>query len=1299
MTRRVTFDNKLITDIRYVIRHKITKEYLDGRNEYYSDPILTNRPPIEDEYLQWVIKPVNAGFFTIQSVSSQKYLDGRLPEHNQLLLTQRPPIDDQFLHWTIEILPKTDFNDINDYYAIKSRSGGRYIDVDNDNKTVKLNFKQASSEYDDFAWQFIPVEFPNYFHFNIQNNFSKKFLSSAEDILANSPSLSNSPSSWQIIQLENEDNLRYFALRNTANGGYLDGREENVKNPLFNHNDPSDNYYLHWSFTITNDGGIAIKSRSSQQYLDGRSSNNPQLLDRSPEGDLSLLWTFTPVQTNKYSSVKHNKAKENEKKTLVLAVDHNFSENFTYIIQSRSGNGYLDGRNPEHSDPLLTHREPINDHYLQWKIEPIDGKYFTIKSISGGGYLDGRNPEHSDPLLTHRNPIGDHYLHWEFEEVRDSDYLAIKSRSGGRYLDGRNSEHIDPLLTSRPAYSDVYLHWKISYIGKKKENKQVRNVKLELAVNSDDYNGDDIYIIQSRSGNGYLDGRNPEHSDPLLTHREPIDDHYLQWKIEPIDGKYFTIKSISGGGYLDGRNPEHFDPLLTHRNPIGDHYLHWEFEKVRDSDYLAIKSRSGRRYLDGRNEDYSDPLLTKRPAYSDIYLHWQIFSIVTSKENNDIKKNNVKKEMQLSYEPNLFGVGEIYIIQSRSGNGYLDGRNPEHSDPLLTHREPINDHYLQWKIEPIDGEYFTIQSISGGGYLDGRNPEHSDPLLTHRNPIGDRYLHWRFKKVRDSDYLVIKSRSGGRYLDGRDPEDIEPKLTPGPAYSDVNLHWQIFSIVTTEEENNDIKNNNGEKEMRLPDEPNNNNNEKEMRLSVKPNLYNGSEIYIIQSRSGNGYLDGRNPEHSDPLLTHREPINDHYLQWKIENIDGDYFTIKSLSGEGYLDGRNPEHSDPLLTHRNPIGDHYLHWKFESVDNSDYLAIKSRSGGRYLDGRNEDYSDPLLTNRPAYSDIYLHWQIFSIENKRQITSTEANYISKLSNQNKAINNNNNNKIEKTNGVFSFVTRGEFYLQNRSDGSFLNQNLHQGLFNENIPSSFIWAIEEIPYEENYFAIRSRNGNYLVNQNIDPLSDKSLHWSFDLISKENNVAFEHKFDEEDHFTVISIRNRNSDQLLGPSGQFSSAKNPPSISYQWNVIPFRFYPNIRYVIQSRSGKGYLDGRNADLSNPLLTHRNPISDLYLQWNIEEIRNEKGKNYYSIRSVSGRGFLDGRSPLHFDPLLTHRDPSSDIYLQWSFEIVKDGFLAIKSRSSGRYLDGRNPEHSDPLLTDRPPFSDGYLHWIIFPVPY
>eukprot|EP00727_Mastigamoeba_balamuthi_P008943 m51a1_g4671 hypothetical protein (140) ;mRNA; r:118878-119297 len=133
-----------------------------------------------------------------------------------------------------------------------------------------------------------------------------------------------------------------------------------------------------------------------------------------------------------------------------------------YAIQSRSSGGYLDGRNPGMSQPLITYRPPQNDAYLQWHLVAVGTAHFAIQSVSSGGCLDGRNPGMSELLVTYRPPIEeDHYLHWSLVPVADSGAVAIVSRSSGGFLDGRNPGMADPLITYRPPRDDQYLHWVI----------------------------------------------------------------------------------------------------------------------------------------------------------------------------------------------------------------------------------------------------------------------------------------------------------------------------------------------------------------------------------------------------------------------------------------------------------------------------------------------------------------------------------------------------------------------------------------------------------------------------------------------------------------------------------------------------------------------------------------------------------------------------------------------------------------------------------------------------------------------
>jgi len=138
----------------------------------------------------------------------------------------------------------------------------------------------------------------------------------------------------------------------------------------------------------------AIKSVSSGQYLDGRSSSfdNPLLTNRNrnPEGNKFLHWII--VETN---------------------VENQFA------LKSVSSGRYLNGRKPHENNPLITNRDPtkINFSYLyQWTFQKTNGgaNNVAIKSVSSRKYLDGRSSSFNNPLLTNRNPMDDRYLQWQF---------------------------------------------------------------------------------------------------------------------------------------------------------------------------------------------------------------------------------------------------------------------------------------------------------------------------------------------------------------------------------------------------------------------------------------------------------------------------------------------------------------------------------------------------------------------------------------------------------------------------------------------------------------------------------------------------------------------------------------------------------------------------------------------------------------------------------------------------------------------------------------------------------------------
>merc|ERR1711902_133226 len=101
---------------------------------------------------------------------------------------------------------------------------------------------------------------------------------------------------WTIVETNVENQ---FALKSVSSGRYLNGRKPHENNPLISNRDPTKinfSYLFQWTFQKTNGGAnnVAIKSVSSQKYLDGRNSsfNNPLVTNRNPMNDEFLQWQF-----------------------------------------------------------------------------------------------------------------------------------------------------------------------------------------------------------------------------------------------------------------------------------------------------------------------------------------------------------------------------------------------------------------------------------------------------------------------------------------------------------------------------------------------------------------------------------------------------------------------------------------------------------------------------------------------------------------------------------------------------------------------------------------------------------------------------------------------------------------------------------------------------------------------------------------------------------------------------------------------------------------------------------------------
>lgn len=134
---------------------------------------------------------------------------------------------------------------------------------------------------------------------------------------------------------------------------------------------------------------VAIKSVSSEGYLDGRNPSDSELFLTSRAVDAYLEWTIEPTGDGYVS------------------------------LHSVSGGRYIDGRSPAQiggANLLLTSRSPIGDSYLNWKVVLNPNKTLSFLSRSSGGYLDGRTPaqvnQGNQVFLTQSDPTNNVYLQW-----------------------------------------------------------------------------------------------------------------------------------------------------------------------------------------------------------------------------------------------------------------------------------------------------------------------------------------------------------------------------------------------------------------------------------------------------------------------------------------------------------------------------------------------------------------------------------------------------------------------------------------------------------------------------------------------------------------------------------------------------------------------------------------------------------------------------------------------------------------------------------------------------------------------
>merc|ERR1711902_297068 len=237
-------------------------------------------------------------------------------------------------------------------------------------------------------------------------------------------------------------------------------------------------------------------------------------------------------------------------------------------------------------------------YQMNGDIECANGYYPQIGDTPGSGSVDGAGSAQQVPTCNKCAKL-----------CSDRDNCLSYECSKTELKCNLNSD-ADPLRTK--AHKDYAFCTKIGDI--RIGNDRSGNVELHVRVK---------YAIKSVSSGKYLDGRNQNYNNPLVTNRNPEGDKFLHWTIVQTNVEnQFALKSVSSGFYLDGRNQNYNNPLLTNRNPKGDRYLHWTIVPTNVESQFALRSVSSGFYLDGRNQHYDNPLMTNRDPSDDYHLQW-----------------------------------------------------------------------------------------------------------------------------------------------------------------------------------------------------------------------------------------------------------------------------------------------------------------------------------------------------------------------------------------------------------------------------------------------------------------------------------------------------------------------------------------------------------------------------------------------------------------------------------------------------------------------------------------------------
>eukprot|EP01091_Cochliopodium_minus_P004186 TRINITY_DN14085_c0_g1_i1.p1 TRINITY_DN14085_c0_g1~~TRINITY_DN14085_c0_g1_i1.p1 ORF type:complete len:211 (-),score=33.57 TRINITY_DN14085_c0_g1_i1:262-852(-) len=120
-------------DQHYSMYNEKSNGYCDGRNPHSDDPLITNRNPYEDIYLQWEFIKISEEIYAIQSVSGKKFLDGT--SQDRPLLKDGDPFTERFLQWRFL---KANGSSVDNSNAIIKRSLVKFVLYSL--KTKKLHF-------------------------------------------------------------------------------------------------------------------------------------------------------------------------------------------------------------------------------------------------------------------------------------------------------------------------------------------------------------------------------------------------------------------------------------------------------------------------------------------------------------------------------------------------------------------------------------------------------------------------------------------------------------------------------------------------------------------------------------------------------------------------------------------------------------------------------------------------------------------------------------------------------------------------------------------------------------------------------------------------------------------------------------------------------------------------------------------------------------------------------------------------------------------------------------------------------